>query len=426
VENAAMNRSAGLHHDDAVSQSSADILTADVLIVGGGLVGGTLACALAQHGISAIAVDRDSPEALLETTYDGRSSAIAGACQRILATVGIWDHMKPDVQPILDIRVTDSDSPFYLHYDHNDVGEPMGWMAENRVIRRGIFARVAELEKATLLSPTQVVSLERGPDGVCATLDDGRQVRASLVVAADGRRSWVRDQAGISISTLPYHQSGIVMTVQHEQNHHGIAHERFLASGPFAILPLAGGYHSSLVWTEKDSLIEPLLALPPDQFHAELMSRFGDFLGKVTIVSKVFAYPLTLQVAKTYVDRRLVLVGDAAHGMHPVAGQGMNYGLRDVAALVETLVDAKRLGLDLGSPQPLLKYQQWRRPDNLLMLGMTDAIVRLFSNDVKPLRFARSLGLAAVGKMPSLKVFFMRHAMGDVGRLPRLMKGESC
>jgi 2-octaprenyl-6-methoxyphenol hydroxylase len=285
---------------------------------------------------------------------------------------------------------------------------------------------VAELDKATLVSPAELTSLTRGPDGVEAVLNDGRVIRASLVVAADGRRSWVRDQAGIPISTLPYHQSGIVMTVHHQQNHHGIAHERFLASGPFAILPLPGGHHSSLVWTEKDSLIQPLLALPPDQFHAELMSRFGDFLGEVTVVSKVFAYPLTLQVAKTYVSRRLVLVGDAAHGMHPVAGQGMNYGLRDVAALVETLVEAKRLGLDLGSPQPLLSYERWRRPDNLLMLGMTDAIVRLFSNDVKPLRFARSLGLAAVNKMPNLKVFFMRHAMGDVGRLPRLMKGETC
>jgi 2-octaprenyl-6-methoxyphenol hydroxylase len=401
-------------------------LTADVLVVGGGLVGGTLACALAQHGISAIAVDREGPDALLETGYDGRSSAIAGACQRVLEAVGIWDHMKPDVQPILDIRVTDSDSPFFLHYDHTDVGEAMGWMAENRTIRRGIFARVAELDKATLVSPAELTSLTRGPDGVEAVLNDGRVIRASLVVAADGRRSWVRDQAGIPISTLPYHQSGIVMTVHHQQNHHGIAHERFLASGPFAILPLPGGHHSSLVWTEKDSLIQPLLALPPDQFHAELMSRFGDFLGEVTVVSKVFAYPLTLQVAKTYVSRRLVLVGDAAHGMHPVAGQGMNYGLRDVAALVETLVEAKRLGLDLGSPQPLLSYERWRRPDNLLMLGMTDAIVRLFSNDVKPLRFARSLGLAAVNKMPNLKVFFMRHAMGDVGRLPRLMKGETC
>jgi 2-octaprenyl-6-methoxyphenol hydroxylase len=396
------------------------------LVVGGGLVGGTLACALAQHGISAIAVDREGPDALLETGYDGRSSAIAGACQRVLEAVGIWDHMKPDVQPILDIRVTDSDSPFFLHYDHTDVGEAMGWMAENRTIRRGIFARVAELDKATLVSPAELTSLTRGPDGVEAVLNDGRVIRASLVVAADGRRSWVRDQAGIPISTLPYHQSGIVMTVHHQQNHHGIAHERFLASGPFAILPLPGGHHSSLVWTEKDSLIQPLLALPPDQFHAELMSRFGDFLGEVTVVSKVFAYPLTLQVAKTYVSRRLVLVGDAAHGMHPVAGQGMNYGLRDVAALVETLVEAKRLGLDLGSPQPLLSYERWRRPDNLLMLGMTDAIVRLFSNDVKPLRFARSLGLAAVNKMPNLKVFFMRHAMGDVGRLPRLMKGETC
>lgn len=406
--------------------SSGATLTTDVLIIGGGLVGGTLGCALAQHGISAVVVDRDSQDHLLEDDYDGRSSAIAGACQRILQVVGIWEHMKPDVQPILDIRVTDSDSPFYLHYDHQDVGEEMGWMASNRTIRRGIFARSAELPNLTMLGPVSLVSLERTQDGVTAVLSDGSTVRAALVVAADGRRSQVRQMAGISITTLPYHQSGIVMTVWHEKDHQGIAHERFLASGPFAILPLPGGHHSSLVWTEKDSLIDSLLSLSPQEFHAELISRFGSFLGEVKVVSKVFAYPLTLQFADRYIDRRLALVGDAAHGMHPVAGQGMNYGLRDVAALVEVLVNAKRLGVDLGSTAILTDYQRWRRPDNMLMLGMTDGIVRLFSNDIKPLRLARTLGLAAVNRLPKLKVFFMKHAMGDVGKLPRLMRGDSC
>ncbi len=399
-------------------------ISADVLIVGGGLVGGTLAAALAQHGVSVAVVDTESPDALLEAAYDGRSSAIALACQKILEAVGVWDHMRPDTQPILDIRVTDTDSPLYLHYDHDTVGEPMGYMAENRVIRRGILGRLKELPEATLIAPARVATLDRGVDAVEAVLDDGRTVRAQLVCACDGRRSVIRDQAGIRVSGLPYHQVGIVLTVKHEKNHRGIAHERFMPSGPFAILPLPGGHHSSLVWTEKDGLAQHIVDLPPDRFHAELMSRFGDFLGKVEVASKVFAYPLTLQMAERYIDRRLALVGDSAHGMHPVAGQGMNYGLRDVAALAEKLVEAKRLGLDLGSAGVLESYQRWRRFDNTLMLGLTDGIVRLFSNDIGPLRLARTLGLAAVDKLPRLKTVFMRHAMGQIGILPKLMRGE--
>lgn len=410
----------------AVSPSaSTDTLTADVLIVGGGLVGGTLACALAQHGVSAIVVDTSGPDDLLETGYDGRSSAIALACQKILEAVGIWEHMQPETQPILDIRVTDSDSPLFLHYDHETVGEPMGYMAENRVTRRGIFARLEELEAATLLAPARIARLERGVDGVEAELTDGRLIRTQVVCACDGRRSWVRDQAGIKVSGLPYGQVGIVMTVHHEKDHRGIAHERFLPSGPFAILPLPGGHHSSLVWTEKETLAPHILALPPEQFHAELVERFGDFLGEVEVVSKVFSYPLTLQMADRYIDRRLALVGDSAHGMHPVAGQGMNFGLRDVAVLAEKLVDAKRLGLDLGSASVLESYQRWRRFDNTLMLGLTDGLVRLFSNDIGPLRLARTMGLAIVDKLPRLKTVFMRHAMGQTGKLPKLMQGQT-
>lgn len=410
---------------------TSETLQADVLIVGGGLVGGTLACALAQHGITVAVIDSEDPGALVEEAYDGRSSAIALACQRVLEQVGIWRHMDSGhqgpgggVQPILDIRVTDTDSPLHLHYDSASVGGPMGYMAENRTMRLGILARLEELkDTATLLAPARLAAHRRDADGVTATLSDGRTIRARLLVAADGRRSRVRDDAGIRLVSWPYHQSGIVMTVWHEKDHRGIAHERFLPSGPFAILPLPGGHHSSLVWTEKSHLAEHIMALGDDLFHAELMARFGDFLGEVKVASKRFCYPLTLQFAPTYIDRRLVLVGDAAHGMHPVAGQGMNFGLRDVAALTERLVEAHRLGLDPGSAGVLEAYQRWRRFDNLLMLGLTDGIVRLFSNDIAPLRLARTLGLAAVNKLPTLKTFFMRHAMGDVGRLPKLMQG---
>jgi len=401
-------------------------LTADVLVVGGGLVGGTLACALAHHGVSTVCVDIESDQALTEEGYDGRSSAIAGACQRIFEAVGIWTHLETDSQPILDIRVTDGDSPLFLHYDHTDVGGPMGWMAENRAIRRAILGRMRELPALTHLAPARVASYTRDVDGVQATLDDGREVRARLIVACDGRRSQTRDQAGIKVTKwIPYHQVGIVLTVAHEKDHRGIAHEHFLPGGPFAILPLPGGHHSSLVWTEKESLAWHILDLPDDLFQAELESRFGDFLGQVTVASRKFGYPLTMQFAERYIDNRLALVGDSAHGMHPVAGQGMNFGLRDVAALVEEVVKAKRLGLDVGGAPVLEGYQRWRRFDNMLMLGLTDGLVRLFSNDVAPLRLARTVGLSIVDKLPAAKKFFMRHAMGDVGKLPKLMQGEA-
>ncbi|WP_019645020.1 UbiH/UbiF/VisC/COQ6 family ubiquinone biosynthesis hydroxylase [Novispirillum itersonii] len=400
-------------------------LTCDVVVVGGGLVGGTLACGLAQHGVSTICIDKDDAGVLLDTGYDGRSSAIALACQRVLEGTGVWAHMVSDVQPILDIRVTDSNSPLHLHYDHREVGAPMGYMAENRTIRRGILARFAELEKAPLLAPATVATVDRRVDGATVTLTDGRVIHTRLVVAADGRRSQIRDMAGIRLQHgLPYNQVGIVMTVWHEKDHRGIAHERFLPSGPFAILPLPGGHHSSLVWTEKDPLAWTILKLPDAEFQAELMSRFGDFLGEVKVVSKRFGYPLTLQHASRYIDLRLALVGDAAHGMHPVAGQGMNFGLRDVAALIEKVVEARRLGVDVGAATVLEGYQKWRRFDNVLMLGMTDGLVRLFSNDIAPLRLARTAGMAVVNRLPGLKRFFMRHAMGDVGALPKLMQGE--
>ncbi|HSV28111.1 MAG TPA: FAD-dependent monooxygenase, partial [Candidatus Omnitrophota bacterium] len=227
----------------------------------------------------------------------------------------------------------------------------------------------------------------------------------------------------IGVSVWDYHQSGIVTTVAHEKPHRGIAHERFLPAGPFAILPMQGN-RSSIVWTEKLSLAPAIVAQSDDDFLAELMVRFGDFLGKVELAGPRFHYPLTLQVADRAIDRRLALVGDAAHGMHPVAGQGMNMGIRDVAALAEAVVDARRLGLDVGGPDVLERYQRWRRFDNMLMLGLTDAMVRLFSNDIGPLKLARDLGLAAVQRMPAAKRFFMKHAMGVVGDLPRMMRGE--
>lgn len=398
---------------------------ADVLIVGGGLVGGTLACALAEKGVSVVVIDGEDPEALLAAGYDGRCSAIALACQRLLATIGLWDLLGGESQPILDIRVVDGGSPLFLHYAQAEAQGPMGYMVENRLLRQAILTRLGRLPAATLLAPARMTALRRDLDGVSATLSDGQTVRARLVVGADGRRSQVRESAGIGIRTLGYGQTAIVLTVEHERPHRGCAVEHFLPAGPFAILPMPGN-RSSLVWTERSDLVSGLLALPAERFQAELERRFGDHLGWVRPVGPRFSYPLTLQAANRYVDRRLALVGDAAHGMHPVAGQGMNYGLRDVAVLAERLVVAQRLGLDPGAPALLAEYEALRRPDNLLMLAITDALVRLFSNDIAPVALARRLGIGAVERMGPLKRLFMRHAMGTL-KLgpppPRLMRG---
>jgi 2-octaprenyl-6-methoxyphenol hydroxylase len=401
-------------------------LVKDVLIVGGGLVGGTLACALAREGIEVAVIDGTDPKSLLAAEYDGRCSAIALGCQKVLDTIGLWELIAEETQPILDIRVADGDSPLFLHYWQKDAGGPMGYMAENRSLRKAILTMLPTLPSATLLAPARLATLDRSADGVTAVLEDGQEIKARLVLACDGRRSQVREMAGIGIKTLGYGQTAIVLTVEHELPHEGCAVEHFMPSGPFAILPMTGNT-SSLVWTEKDHLVKGILDLPDELFQAELERRFGDFLGWVKPVGPRFAYPLTLQFADSYIDTRMALVGDAAHGMHPVAGQGMNYGLRDVAVITEILVKAHRLGMDLGTSTLLADYQAMRRFDNLLMLGITDVIVRLFSNDIKPVALARRLGIAAVDKMTPLKKLFMNHAMGtfNIGYTPKLMKGEA-
>ena len=399
-------------------------LTADVLIIGGGLVGGPLACALGGAGLRVVVVDGETPQATLAPSFDGRASAVALAPQRMLAAIGLWPDIAPLAAPIMQIRVSDGASPLFLHYDHAEIGDqPMGWIVENRALRQAIQRGLARHDKVTLIAPMRLAGLQRGPHGVQARLADGRRIKAGLVVAADGRGSPVRESAGIGISKWDYGQTAIVCTLAHEKPHHDTAQEHFLPSGPFAILPLTGN-RSSVVWSEQSHLVGPILAQNDADFLRELQSRFGDYLGALRLEGPRFSYPLSLQLAKHYTAQRLALIGDAAHGMHPVAGQGMNMGLRDVAALAELLVDAKRLGQDLGDPRILARYERWRRFDNLLMLGLTDGLVRLFSNDWLPVKLARDLGMAAVNRLPPLKHFFMRHAMGLVGDLPRLLRGQ--
>ncbi|MET1027496.1 MAG: UbiH/UbiF/VisC/COQ6 family ubiquinone biosynthesis hydroxylase [Dongiaceae bacterium] len=435
-------------------------LKADLAIIGGGLVGMSLAIACAENGITTVLVESEPAPVLTDRSYDGRSSAIAYGSQQVLQAIGAWGYLKDAAQPILDIRVTDGGgdqrdarrsggvSPFFIHYSHRDLAghddarapesakvppvRPFGYIVENRASRIGLLQRIGTCPGITHIAPATAVSVDLKDEGRLVKLADGRQIEASLVVAADGRQSRLRGFVGIGISEFDYRQSAIVCTVSHELPHHGVAHEHFLPAGPFAMLPMTDIegddgrmlHRSSIVWTEDPRLVPMLLALGDDAFGAEIERRFGLSLGRVRPLGPRFSYPLKLLVAEKYLADRLVLVGDAAHGIHPIAGQGFNLGVRDIAALAEVLVDARRLGQDIGSSLVLERYARWRRFDNLLLVGVTDGLTRLFSNDLPPVRLVRDLGFALFNKLKPVKRLAMRHAMGLVGDLPKLVRGE--
>ncbi len=409
--------------------------TADVLIVGGGMVGMTLGLGLARAGLEVTLVDRAKWESLRDDAMDGRASAIARGSQQILQAIGLWDPLVDVAQPILDIRVSDgrpghAASRLFLHYDHRDVGgDPLGYLIENRHIRRALLAATEGESNFTIRSGCALTGLYRRPAGVVAETTGGDRLEAALVVGADGRRSAIREGAKIGVTSWDYPQTGLVCTLHHQEPHHGVAHEHFLPSGPFAMLPLvddaAGRHRSSIVWTERHDLAAAMLALDDEQFAGEVERRSGDSLGRVGVVGQRWSYPLAMCHAHRYVDHRLALVGDAAHGIHPIAGQGLNLGLRDVAALAEVVVDSWRLGLDIGSSSALGRYERWRRLDSLLLIAATDGLNRLFSNRSSPLRIARDLGLGLVNRAPPLKRLFMQHAMGLAGDLPRLARGDA-
>jgi 2-octaprenyl-6-methoxyphenol hydroxylase len=393
-------------------------------IVGGGLNGLTLAIACASAGIEVAVIDRADPAAMLSAGFDGRTSAIAFGSKRVLEGIGIWPLVAARAQPIREIRVADDGSPLFLHYDHREVGDdPLGWIVENRDLRRALHDRAGQLPGLRLVAPATVARADPGAAVATLHLDDGRAIAAQLVAAADGMASPLRQAAGIRTLAWSYPQTGIVATVRHEKPHRGIAVEHFLPAGPFAILPMTGN-RSSIVWTERAARAPTLLAMSEADFHRQLEARFGDFLGKIEVEGPRWSYPLAFLHAERYVGRRLALVGEAAHVIHPIAGQGLNLGIRDIAALAECLVDGRRLGLDLGDPSLLARYEGWRRLDTLVLAAVTDGLNRLFSNRVAPVKLARDLGLAAVGKAPPLKRLFMRHAMGILGEQPRLVRGE--
>jgi len=397
----------------------------ELLIAGGGLIGQLLGVACAGSGLAVAIVDRQDPAALLADDFDGRSSAISYGSHKVLDAVRLWQEIAPDAEPIREIRVADGDSPLFLHYDHRELesGVPLGYIVENRILRRGLIDRVRSLPNLQFLAPLAVETVSTSALGATAALSDGRQIRARLVAAADGRESPLRHAVGIQTVEWQYPQTGIVTTVRHQRPHQGIAVEHFLPAGPFAILPMTGN-RSSIVWTERAELAPRLVDLSNAAFAAELAARFGDFLGAVEPIGPHWTYPLNLLLAEKYVATRLALIGEAAHTIHPIAGQGLNLGIRDVAALAELVIDARRLGLDIGDETVLLRYQQWRRFDALALAAVTDSLNRLFSNSLRPVQLARDFGLAAVNRFPPLKRLLMRDAMGIVGDLPRLVRGE--
>ncbi len=405
-------------------------LTVDVLVAGGGMAGMTMGLALAGAGLPVAIVERQPATVLLDTGFDGRTSAIAYGSSKVFEGIGVWPRLAAKAEPIRDVRIADGDliegpSPLFLHYDHRDAGtEALGFIIENREIRAALLAQAAVTDHLHLLAPAEVADTARSAGGTVTTLTDGRRIAARLIVAADGRNSPLRRDAGIRATQFDYPQTAIVCTVAHALPHRGVAVELFLPAGPFAMLPMTGR-RSNVIWSERSALARHILDLDDDGFLDELRRRFGDWLGDIDITGPRFGYPLGLLHAERYIDRRLALIGDAAHVIHPIAGQGLNLSLRDVAALAESVVDAHRLGLDIGAGGVLSRYERWRRFDNVLMSAMTDGLNRLFSNDIGPLRLARDLGLAAINRLPAAKRLFIRHAMGVVGELPRLARGES-
>jgi len=406
---------------------------ADVLVVGGGMVGLTLGCALAGSGLSVILVDRQAVAAQAEAGYDGRASAISLGSAQVFRGIGLWPFLEDHAEPILDIRVADGHplrgvSPLFLHYDHRVLepetgGAPFGHIIENRVIRAGLLRLAGRLPDLRIVAPAAVTALRQDAAHAVLTLEGGRHLRGRVVIAADGAASPLRAMAGIRAVTHAYRQTGLVCTVEHARDHCGTAVELFLPGGPFAMLPMTGR-RSNIVWSEANELAQQFLALDDDAFLAELRSRFGGWLGEIRLAGPRFAYPLRLALAESYTAPRLALAGDAAHVIHPIAGQGYNMGVRDVAALAEALVDAHRLGLDPGGPDVLAAYERRRRFDNTLLAGVCHSLLKLFSNDDPVLRLARGLGLAAVQRALPVKKLLMRHAMGIVGDVPRLVRGD--
>ncbi|MBY6164291.1 FAD-dependent monooxygenase [Pseudooceanicola nitratireducens] len=398
----------------------------DILIVGGGLNGPATALALAHAGLTSTVIDALPAAPRQDQDFDGRSYALALASVRLLRRIGVWDHVADHSQPMLEIKVTDgrtgeTPSPFLMHFDHAEIEEgPMGHMVEDRYLRRALMDAMEANPRITVLNGETVVAQDT--DGaVRVTLASGRVLTGSLLIGCDGRSSGTAERAGIKRTGWDYGQTALVCAIQHEKPHNGVAHQFFLPPGPLAILPLPGN-HSSIVWSESAANAAAFQALEDDDYLTVLRPRFGDFLGDISLAGKRFTYPLGLTVADSFIADRLALVGDAAHGMHPIAGQGLNAGLRDIGALAQVLGEARARGEDVASILVLRRYQEWRRFDTASLAMATDLSNRLFSSDNPLLRMARDIGMGAINATPRLRRTFIREAAGLTGDLPALMR----
>lgn len=412
------------------------MMEADVAIVGGGLAGLSLAALLGAQGVCVICIDRDDPNAQLDARFDGRTTAISYGSRLVLEQAGeLWSRMESAPSgtcAIEAIHILDGDSDVLLNFQSHEVGgRAFGWIVDNLDMRRALFEQARTTPSITHLAPAQVSDFDITPTHGIVHMKDGRCVRASLIIGADGRQSFTRQWMGIGTRKWSYRQQAIVCTVHHENPHNNTAIEHFRAAGPFAVLPMnddaKGRHRSAVVWTEHGrgaNGVKPPDALhwPRDVFDAALNARFPSWYGRVTLAGERFAYPLGLVHAHHYTAPRMALVAEAAHGIHPIAGQGLNMGLRDIAALAGLIVPALQAGEDIGGNDLLASYQRLRRFDNMAMAGATDTLNRLFAKRLPPIVLSRALGMRAIARIPAAKQFFMKQAMGAAGLLPAMMR----
>ena len=402
-------------------------MNSDLIIVGGGLNGLALALAAASAGFSVTIIDALPTAVRSLREFDGRSYALALTSKRLLQGIGVWGAVADHAQPMLEIKVTDGRAgegaaPWMMHFDHAEIEEgPMGFLVEDRHLRAAFLAAMDGSNLITQIDSARVVAQEIMPDGVTVTLDSGDIVSGRLLIGSDGRGSGTAKRAGINRIGWGYDQTAVVCAVAHDKPHGGIAHQFFMPNGPLAILPLTGN-RSSIVWSETTDRAAQLMTLDDDQFLDALRPAFGSFLGQISLEGARFSYPLGLTLAQSFIADRVALIGDAAHGVHPIAGQGLNAGLRDVAALAQVLSEAHARGEDIGAAQPLARYQTWRRFDTTTLALATDTFNRLFSNNNPLLRAARDIGMAAINATPTLRRGFIREAAGLTGDLPKLMQ----
>lgn len=398
----------------------------DITIIGGGLVGGTMALGLAQNGFSVTIIDAHKKGSQTKRAFDGRSYALAQATIRMFTVLGLWADLHANAQPILQVKASDGragqgPAPWHLHFDHDDLGEgPMGFMVEDRFVRLALSNALNTTPNITQIFGHTVTA----QDGGVITLDNCTHIQANLIIGCDGRQSSTAQRAGIKRRVTNYHQTALVCAIDHDLPHNGIAHQFFMPEGPLAILPLPGN-RSSIVWSDQTDRAKAINDLPDAEYLEFLRPRFGDFLGDISLTGARFTYPLTLTVASEMTAARMALAGDAAQGVHPIAGQGLNLGLRDVATLVEVVTRAKRRGEDFGAADVLQRYADWRSFDRTTLTTATDGFNRLFSNDNALLRPLRDFGMAAVSAAPNLRRAFMREAAGMSGDIPHLLQGKA-